>query len=230
MNAALPLAGLALGLTASPHCMLMCGAPCGALTSGCRRSSAGFHAGRLLGYALAGGVAAASMDALARLGAAAPALRPLWLLVQLAIFALGLWWLATGRQARLPGSAGAVPLRFFPQGRRPLRAGLAGLLWALLPCAALQGALLLAALAGSVGGGMAVMALFALGSMPALALAPWAWSRWQAWLQRRGSGAPDPARIGSMGLRLAGGGLVLMSGWALTQGLWLRVAAWCAAA
>lgn len=221
MNLALPLAGLALGLSASPHCVLMCSAPCAALTSGCHRSGVGFHAGRLLGYTLAGGVAAGSMAALAHLGTAAPALRPVWLLVQLAVFALGLWWLATGRQPRLQGRAGAVPLRFFPRVRPPLRASLAGLLWTLLPCAALQGALLLAALAGSVGRGMAVMALFALGSMPALAFAPWVWSRWQ---RRLGTAA-----LNALSLRLAGGGLMLMSGWALTQGLWLRVAAWCAA-
>jgi len=228
MIAALSLAGLALGLTASPHCVLMCSAPCAAFTSGSRRSGVGFHAGRLLGYALAGGVAAGSMAALARLGAAAPALRPVWMLVQLAVFALGTWWLVTGRQPRLQGSTGAVPLRFFPRVRQPVRASLAGLAWALLPCAALQGALLLAALAGTIAGGMAVMALFALGSMPALLVAPWVWARWQAWQQHRGRGAPDPARVGAVGLRLAGGGLVLMSGWALTQGLWLRVAAWCA--
>jgi len=216
--AALAFAGLMLGAAATPHCALMCAAPCAALAGGCRRSGASFQLGRLTGYALAGGVAAGSMDALGRLGAAAPALRPLWMLVQLAVFGLGAWWLATGRQLRLPSPGGTVPLRFFPPGGRPLRAGLAGLLWALLPCASLQGTLLLAALAGSAAGGALVMALFALGSTPALALGPWLRSRWPA---------ADPARAGALGLRVAGAGLVLMSGWALTQGIWLRVAAWC---
>jgi hypothetical protein len=59
--------------------------------------------------------------------------------------------------------------------------------------------------------------------MPALAVAPWAWARWQAW---RG-GAVSAAQVGAWGLRIAGAGLVLASGWALTHGLWARFYAWC---
>ena len=67
------------------------------------------------------------------------------------------------------------------------------------------------------------MAAFAIGSMPALAVAPWAWARWQA---LRG-GVPSPARLATLGFRVAGFGLVIASGWALTHGLWQRFAAWC---
>jgi len=83
----LVLAGLAMGVAATPHCAVMCGAPCAALTQGCARSSAGFHAGRLLGYMAAGAVAASSVAALGTWSTAAPALRPLWVLLQLATHA-----------------------------------------------------------------------------------------------------------------------------------------------
>ena len=225
MDAPLILAGLAMGVAASPHCAAMCGAPCAALTSGCGRNAAGFHFGRLLGYMTGGAVAASSVVLLGTWSQAAPALRPLWMLVHLAFLALGLWWLATGRQPDWMKRGGAVPVRVVGRRSRPLRTGLAGLAWVAWPCGALQGALLLSALASSAQSGAFVMAGFAIGSMPALALAPWAWTRWQA---LRGSAA-SPAQIATLGFRVAGSGLVLGSGWALTHGLWERFAAWCAA-
>ena len=227
MNGGLALAGLVLGITASPHCALMCGAPCAALTRGRRRSTSAFHLARMLGYAIAGGIAAGSVQALARFSELAPALRPIWLLIQLAVFALGIWWLVSGSQPPLLRSDGVVPLRFLREGRSTLRASLAGLAWVALPCAALQGGLLLAALAGHAATGALVMLMFALGSTPALALAPWVWSRWLKWTALRGAAPPKAGDMSAWGLRVAGGGLVLMSGWALTHGLWLRVAAVC---
>ena len=68
-------------------------------------------------------------------------------------------------------------------------------------------------------------AAFAIGSMPGLALAPWAWARGQAW---RGA-VLAPAAAAALGYRVAGVGLVVVSGWALTHGLWERVIAWCIA-
>ncbi|HEY1091216.1 MAG TPA: sulfite exporter TauE/SafE family protein, partial [Burkholderiaceae bacterium] len=118
MNVALLLAALGLGIAASPHCALMCSAPCASLTSGCRRSGVGFHLGRMLGYALAGALAASSVAALAAASRAAPALRPLWELLQLTFLALGLWWLATGRQPAWARRDGSSPLRFLPPGQR----------------------------------------------------------------------------------------------------------------
>ena len=180
MDAALVLAGLAMGVAASPHCAAMCGAPCAALTGGCARNATGFHAGRLLGYMAGGAVAAGSVAALGAWSQAAPALRPLWSLLHLGLLALGLWWLAAGRQPDWMKRDSAVPVRIVGRPARPLRAGLAGLAWVAWPCGALQAALLLAALATSPAGGALVMAAFALASMPALALAPWIWGRWQA--------------------------------------------------
>jgi len=223
MSWPLVAAGFALGFAATPHCALMCGAPCAALTGGCRRSAIGFHAGRVAGYMAGGALAAGSMALLGAWSEAAPALRPLWTALHLGFLALGLWWLLGGRP--LPGASAqtaGVPVRIVA-ARRPWRAGAAGLAWVAWPCGALQAALLLAALADDAAGGALVMAAFALGSMPGLAVAPWLWARVTALRDIA------PARIAAFGRRLAGMGLVLGSGWALTHGLWARVAAWCVA-
>lgn len=228
-NAGLIFAGLAMGVAASPHCLAMCGAPCAALTSGCGRQATGFHVGRLIGYMAGGAVAASSVIALGTWSQAAPALRPVWMLLHLGLLALGLWWLATGRQPSWMQRNTAVPISIV--GRRSrhsqiIRSSAAGLAWVAWPCAALQAALLLAALASSALGGGLIMAAFAIGSMPALALGPWARKRWQAWLG--GSGTVRSAdTLAMLGFRVAGLGVMLTSGWALTHGLWLKVAAWC---
>src|SRR2546423_5332186 len=210
MDVPLIVAGLAMGGAASPHCAAMCGAPCAALTSGCARNTTGFHAGRLLGYMAGGAVAAGSVAALGTWSQAAPALRPLWSVLHLAFLALGLWWLATGRQPDWMKRGAGVPVRIVGRPGRPLRAGIAGLAWVAWPCGALQAALLLSALASSAEGGALVMAGFALGSMPALALSPWVWARWRA---VRGGVAPS-ADLAALGFRVAGLGLALASGWA----------------
>ena len=224
----LVLAGLALGVAATPHCAVMCGAPCVALTRSGAGAASGFQAGRLVGYAAAGAVAASSIAALGAWSQASPALRPFWTLLQLAFLGLGLWWMVTGRQPAwlLRRTSAQLPVRLHGRGRPAARATLAGLGWVAWPCAALQGGLLLAALANSAPGGALVMAAFAIGSMPGLALAPWAWARWRAFRAWRG-GAAAPGQVAVLGFRIAGVGLVGVSGWALTHGVWERVAAWC---
>ncbi len=221
MDAPLVFAGLALGLASAPHCALMCGAPCAAVSRG-RSAGMAFQLGRLAGYAAGGAVAAASVGALAGWAQAVPALKPLWTLLHLALLALGLWWLLRGRSPQfLQRDAAVAPLRFLPRGAARTRAGLAGLAWVAWPCAALQSALLLSALASSAPGGALVMAAFALASMPALLAAPWAWAR----LQTVAGG--NAGQVRAIGYRVAGAGLLLASGWALTHGLWERFAAWC---
>ena len=74
---------------------------------------------------------------------------------------------------------------------------------------------MVAALAGSVTGGAAVMALFALGSGLTLWLGPWLLLR----LGRSGRGA--------WGMRLAGLALLLTSAWGLWMGLMHDQAPWC---
>jgi sulfite exporter TauE/SafE len=222
MDLPLVAAGFALGIAAAPHCALMCGAPCAALSAGGRGDGAVFQAGRIVGYAAGGALAAASVGLLAGWVQAAPALKPLWTLLHLALLALGLWWLVRGRPPRwLQRDAAVAPLRFVRKLPARTRAGFAGLAWVAWPCAALQSALLLAALADGAAGGALVMSAYALASMPALAAAPWAWSR----LRLAGGDRAGPVR--ALGYRIAGAGLLVASGWALTHGLWERFVAWC---
>jgi uncharacterized protein len=238
MTWSLALASLFLGLAAMPHCALMCGAPCAAMTAGGPQGpwlarTWLFHSGRVLGYSTAGAVAAISVASLGAWAQASPALRPLWTLLHLLFLFLGLWWLIQGRQPtwllQRSGVAGPAPLRWSARSHaRPAAAKLwrpsaAGLAWVAWPCAVLQAALLLAALANTAMGGAAVMLVFALTSAPGLMLAPWAMARWRRW---RG---PSAARgeVATLGFRVAGLGLVLVSSGALTHGLWQRLVAWC---
>ena len=222
MDLPLTAAALAMGLAATPHCALMCGAPCAALTAGCQRSAAGFHLGRWAGYMAGGALAAASVSALGAWSQSAPVLRPLWTLVHLALLVLGAFWLTVGTSPRWMRRSTAVVVRVVGGRHRPLRTGLAGLAWVAWPCGALQAALLLAALASSAASGALVMAAFAAASTPGLLAAPWAWMR----LRRARAGATSSA---ALEWRIPGLGLVLASGWALTHGLWERIAAYCAA-
>ena len=224
MNASLVLAGFAMGVASSPHCALMCGTPCAAITDGRRSASTGFHLGRLVGYMGAGAVVAGGVSALGTWSRATPALQPLWLLLHLAFLLLGLWWLFSGRMPARLLRDGAVPIRFVHRRGHALRAGSVGLAWVAWPCGALQGALLLSALANGPVGGAVVMGGFALGSLPALGAAPWLWQR----LRTIDGGRIGSARLSRIGYRLAGLALVLSSAWAVAHGLQERLAAFCA--
>jgi len=187
--------------------------------------------GRLVSYGIVGGLSAYSVSTLGVWSQAVPALRPLWTLLHLAFLSLGLWWLATGQHPVWMRREVAVPIsvvsgpgpRGLPMMRPLMRSGLGGLAWVAWPCAALQGAILLASLGSGPGTGVLVMLAFALASMPGLLAAPWAMKQWRAW---RGSAA-DPDRLASVAFRVGGAGLVMTSGWALTRGIWHSLAAWC---
>jgi hypothetical protein len=224
MNAALVLAGLAMGAAASPHCALMCGAACAGLTGGHARNAAVFQSARLASYAAGGAVAAASVQWLGAWSAAMPALRPLWVLLHLGFLALGLWWLVTGRPVASMSRDGPVPIHIVRRASpKTWRRSLAGLAWVAWPCGVLQAALLLAAMAGDAPGGAMVMAAFALGSMPALALGPWLWNRWRMAAGPAATSASWPV----IGQRIAGLGLVAGSLAALGHGMWQTLGAWC---
>jgi hypothetical protein len=239
MDAALVLSALLMGLAGSPHCVAMCGAACTALAGRCggarpQQALAGFHLGRLLGYAAAGAVAAGSVSLLAQFSQLTPALRPLWTLVHVAALGLGVWLLVKGRQPQwledlgrntrlapaAAGQAGMAPGGWQPV-LGPLKAGLAGTAWVAWPCGLLQSALVVAALGQHVAAGASIMAAFAVGSSLGLWLGPTLWWR---------LGAPGSRWLASGGwaVRLAGLGLASASAWALGHGLWLRIVAWCA--
>jgi sulfite exporter TauE/SafE len=219
MSATLVLGALLLGFGGSPHCAVMCGAPCVGLTRGGARCAVGFHIGRIVGYMAAGALAAASVSAIGATREAWPALRPLWALLHVAILALGLWLLATGRQPEW--RLGRAPaLRATADGwvamRGPGGSSAAGLAWVAWPCGLLHSALVLAALADGPLGGAAVMGTFSLASLPALAAAPVVLRR----LTR--------TRAKAQAVRIAGLLRAGTSAWALGHGVWERVLAWCA--
>jgi len=238
VDLALAFTALLLGLAGSVHCIAMCAAPSAAAVRACAGTGHGrdawpaFHVGRLLGYALAGAVAAASVGALARWSAWSPALRPLWTLLHIAALALGLWLLVRGRQPEWLERVGrgtrrsAAPARDgWQRLHGPVKAGAAGLAWAAWPCGLLQSALMVAALANGAAGGAMVMAVFAIASAPALGLAPWLWGRWAS-----GQGASAQmlsARVNGGAIRVAGVLLAAVSAWALGHDLIRQAIALC---
>lgn len=219
------LTALLMGLAGGPHCVAMCGAACAGIgqAAGPRSNVALllFQLGRVLGYALLGALAAASMQGLGWLTVQSAALRPVWSLFHVAALLLGLMLLFRARQplwlesaARglwrrvraLAGAHGAAPL-------------VLGVCWALLPCGLLYSALLVAALAGGVGQGALVMALFALGTSVTMLAGPWLWLRLHS---------SRPSGSGDWGVRLAGAALAVSAGWGLWTGLVHNTAPWCA--
>ena len=221
MDVALVTAALLMGISGAPHCAAMCGAPCAAIAGRQRDIGplAALFLGRVAGYSAAGAVAAASVASLGTLEVAAPVLRPLWTMAQVAAVALGIWLLWTAKAPgwswkaapRFVGTAAAQPIRWIRALPRTARAGAAGAIWFLIPCGLLQSALLVSALASSPAAGAAVMAAFATTSALGLWLAPHLWMR----LRRRG----DAGWMASWSVRLSGLLLVGSSVFALWHGL-----------
>ena len=226
MQSSLALTALLMGLVGGPHCVVMCGAACAGIgqAAGPRKNTAllTFQLGRILGYSVLGGLAAASMQGLGWLTVQSAALRPVWSMLHVAALVLGLVLLVQARQPVWLESAGRRVWR----AARALAAGwgggaplVLGTLWALLPCGLLYSALLVAALAGGPLAGAMVMALFALGTSVTMLAGPW------LWLRLRGA-APGE---GQWGVRLAGAALAASSGWARWMALAPDQAPWCKA-
>jgi uncharacterized protein len=221
MFSTLVVATFWMGLVGGPHCVMMCGAACaGVAQVGGNQSLLQFHVGRLLGYAVMGGLAAASMQGLGWLTVQSAALRPVWSLVHIAAVVLGLVIVVYGRQPIwLERSARAlwsrVQLWSMTHGRgKPI---VIGLCWALLPCGLLYSALMVAALASNHWLGGLAMASFALGTTVAMLLAPWLWLR-----VLKGRFVQ-----GEWGVRLAGLILAGSAAGALWMGLVHQTAPWC---
>jgi sulfite exporter TauE/SafE len=225
MQTTLAATALLMGLAGGPHCVAMCGAACAAIgRSGdgrATRSLWAFQVGRVAGYSLMGGLAAASMQGLGWLSIHSAALRPVWSLFHVAAAFLGLMLLWRARQpVWLESSARAVWTRVRTvtagaPGRPGAGALVLGVVWSLLPCGLLYSALLVAALTGDSVQGAAVMALFALGSSVSLMAGPWLWLR----LRAKGSG--------EWAIRMAGLALLVTSLFALWMGLVHNLAPWC---
>jgi len=162
----IPLLASALlaGLMGSPHCVAMCGP----FASGCVRSPAGlpaWHLGRVVSYALLGAFAG-------YFGAAVPG--PTWLPGLLA--AGFLLWFCAALAGLVPEPRFAVPgltrLGGRVLGRPSVAAQLAfGLANGFLPCALVYSALSLPVALADPAAGALAMALFGVGTVPALSVA-----------------------------------------------------------
>ncbi|APW37281.1 hypothetical protein RD110_08810 [Rhodoferax koreense] len=241
MFSALSVSALLMGLAGGPHCVAMCGAACGALTRARRAGADGpvqvmrlvhagrradigtatsaLHLGRVVSYAAAGALAAATAQGLGDAGAQLAALRPLWMMAHAAVLAWGLVLLVAGRQPLWSGRVSgwlATRLRGLTHSTSGLFA--TGLLWISMPCGLLYSALLLAALADGAVEGAVLMLLFALGSTASLVLAPWVWER------LRGGGS---LLRGPLGTRIAGLLLATVGAQAVWGDLQSRIAQWC---
>lgn len=216
------MTALLMGLVGGPHCVAMCGAACAGIgqaagASGTRAMWT-FQAGRVLGYASLGALAAASMQGVGWLSVQSAAIRPIWTLLHVAALVLGLVLLLNARQpVWLEGAGKAVWTRVRSwvgkgHGGAPL---LLGTVWALLPCGLLYSALLVAAMSARPLDGAMVMALFALGTSVSMMAGPWLWLRLRS------------ADSGQWGVRLAGLALAASSGWAVWMGLFHDTAPWC---
>lgn len=227
-----------MGLAGGPHCLAMCAAPCQAVIGAGAvqlteqplrwqparaaarwRRTALFHGGRVLGYALAGALAAWAMASLAWLTQQTSVLRPLWAMTHVAMLAWALMMMAQARQpAWLERGGRLLWQRVQPLLARPGGVLAAGGGWALMPCGLLYSALLVAALSNGPLQGALSMAGFALGSGLWLLAGPLLWGRlrqrvnhWRA----------------SWGTRLAGLLLFAVATWALWQDVTHNSSLWC---
>lgn len=185
MSGGLLLSAFVVGLIGIPHCATMCAAPCHAVAVRCAGSQEAdpgvqlaLQGGRMMGYAALGAVLAASVSMVSSWSAHLAALRPLWLLLQVAVIVFGAWLLATGRfPAALPVSVKAPNAAGFGQGGRSSAARCAGafvlgLAWVLLPCAQLYSGMMVAAMASSPLEGALAGLLFGVPGTIALLVGP----------------------------------------------------------
>jgi sulfite exporter TauE/SafE len=180
-----PFAALVAGLVGSTHCVLMCGGIAGALGLGTQaghscgspslRHPALYNLGRITSYTVAGGIAGAlgggalAITGLAQLG------RVFAALAALVIVIVGLRLAAGARHLGGFDRAGAAAWRriapltafLFPVST-PARAFGVGLAWGWLPCGMSYAMLAAALLSGSAQSGAMLMAMFGIGTLPAM--------------------------------------------------------------
>lgn len=191
MDAGFLLAMLALGLVSSVHCVGMCGGIVTAFSMRrvipireARAPLVAFNAGRLATYAALGAVAGIA-------GRLIEAQVVLYVVANAALVLAGLHLVGFAPLARLEALAAPLWRRLNPLF--PSRSGfLSGLLWGLLPCGLVYGALAAAAFAGSPAGGAAAMLAFGVGTLPLLV----------------GAGAALARLRGRLARSLAGGGVL----------------------
>lgn len=220
METPLALTTLLMGLAGGPHCIAMCGAACGGL----QKSSAGvqigkFHAGRIVGYASLGAIAAASVNTLAWFSNQTTALHPIWTFFHVLVLAWGLMLLLFARQPAWADRLGRQIWTYVRQFSQLSGGGfMTGMLWALMPCGLLYSALLVASLSANPVSGALSMATFALGTSVSLIIGPWFWFRLKNGFKWIGD---------STSMRLAGLFLTAVAAWAIWMDLMHQTKVWC---
>jgi uncharacterized protein len=220
METPLALTTLFMGLAGGPHCIAMCGAACGGMqTNNMGLQTVKFHSGRVIGYAILGAIAAASVNTLAWFSDQTAALHPLWTFFHVLVFAWGLMLLIFARQ---PAWADRLGRQIWGHVRQfsQLSGGgfLTGLLWALMPCGLLYSALLVASLNANLVQGAFSMATFALGTSVSLMSGPWFWFK----LKNGFTWVGD-----SNSMRLAGFFLTAVAAWAIWMDVMHQTKVWC---
>jgi len=172
---------LALGLATGLHCVGMCGGIVAAFSArrtipiapAPRPRTLVFNAGRVATYALLGAAAGALGGAVPVMQGALPAQTMLFVLANAALILAGLYLAGAGRLlGRVESFAAPLWRRVQPaalglmRSRSPLGTFGAGMLWGLLPCAMVYGALAAATIGGGAGGGALAMAAFGAGTLP----------------------------------------------------------------
>jgi uncharacterized protein len=186
------LAALLGGFVGSVHCFGMCGGIAGALgmAGGGRASFAfAYSAGRIMSYAVAGAIAGAIGAGLAGAAGLGPWLRLVMGIVLILLglqIAINLKLLAPleAAGARLWRKLAPVARRLVPP-RHPGQALALGALWGWLPCGLVYGMLAAAAASGTAQNGAIFMAVFGLGTAPAMIGLAWASGRGGTWLTAR---------------------------------------------
>ena len=227
MNLTLIGSLLVTGLLGSAHCVAMCGGAAASISAGAGGSYRllWVHAGRVLGYAGLGAIAAASGGALFESMKLSQMVRPLWFLANMLAIGTGLSLLILARQPRWFDAMGArlnsllrprqlasYPLTYQPSARLPAAQSAGRLLtlgaaWAALPCGFLYSALLLVMVSADPLTGATAMAGFAAATaLPLLAL-QWMKSKLVSSSSTRLLGL----RIQQIGARLLGA-LILVAG------------------
>lgn len=219
MQTPLALTTLLMGLAGGPHCIAMCGAACGGLQSSTGVHIAKFHAGRIIGYASLGAIAAASVNTLAWFSSQTMALHPLWTFFHVLVFAWGLILLIFARQPAWADGLGRQVWRHVRQLSQLSGGGfITGMLWALMPCGLLYSALLVASLSASPVSGAYSMATFALGTSLSLMIGPWFWFKLKNGFKWIGD---------SSSMRLAGLFLTAVAAWAIWMDVMHQTKVWC---
>jgi len=221
MQTSLALTTLLMGLAGGPHCIVMCGAACAGIQKGHGGTSSlwKFQAGRLIGYASLGAVAAASVKSLAWVSNQSLALHPAWTFFHVLVLSWGLVLLAYARQPVWADNLGRnIWGRVQHMARIPGGMLMTGMLWAFMPCGLLYSALLVASLSANPLNGAISMATFALGTSVSLLVGPWLWLK----LQHGGKWINE-----SRSMRLAGLILSIAAAWAIWMDLAHQVKVWC---